>query len=90
MAVVVGTSCPGYPTPSDSLMGHQMPSPADEITFALNSVAAILFGVAASTAVLRRRLLAGIVALFTSGVILFFVSVLIWRVTCPASAGNGG
>ena len=90
MWVVVGTSCPNYPSPTDSLMGHLMPQSTTKIMLALDATAAIRFGVAASKAVPRWRFLAGLVALLTSGVILCFGSVWIWRVTCPGSAGNGG
>ena len=66
MWVVVGTSCPNYPSPTDSLMGHLMPQSTTKIMLALDATAAIRFGVAASKAVPRWRFLAGLVALLTS------------------------
>ena len=90
MGIVTGTACPGYPTPSDSLWGHAMPSPANAITLVLTVASAIFFATAATLVVRRQRVLAALTVFLTSGVALFFVSVLIWRLSCPASAGNGG
>ncbi len=85
MSLLVATSSPAYPTPSDSLWAHLMPRHAQEGQLMLNVVAAALFATAAAVARPSRRLFIPLAGFVGSGVLLFFLSVLIWRLASPAS-----
>jgi hypothetical protein len=86
--IVVATAPNSNPTPSDSLWGHQMPTTQTWIDVALTATAAVLVGVAASLWLRRLRLLAAVAIAVTSAVGLYFLSVIVWRLHAPASAGN--
>lgn len=90
MVVVVATAPNGFPTPSDPIWGHFMPSHAAAISFALTAVAAVLFGIGATTLTHRWRLFAGFSTLLASGSALFLLSIVTWRLHAPVSAGIGG
>jgi hypothetical protein len=89
MAIVVATAPNNYPTPSDTIWGHELPSAQKEVDFALIAVAALLFGVSAASRYRSRRTVAGIAAWLLSGFVLLALSILIWRLHAPVSAGNG-
>ena len=86
--IVVATAPNSNPTPSDSLWGHQMPTTQAWIDVALTATAAVLVGVAASLWLRRLRLLAAVAIAVTSAVGLYFLSVIVWRLHAPVSAGN--
>lgn len=87
-AIVVATAPNSNPTPSDSLWGHQMPTPQAWISVALIATAAVLLGIAASLWLRRLRLLAAIAIVVTSAFDLYLLSVIVWRLHAPVSAGN--
>jgi hypothetical protein len=86
--IVVATAPNSNPTPSDSLWGHQMPTTQAWIDLALIASSAVLGGTAGSLRFGRRRLLAASAFAVTSAVGLYFVSVIVWRLHAPSSAGN--
>ncbi len=90
MVVVVATAPNGYPTPTDRIWGHDMPSPEGAVLLALMAAAAVLFGIAATALTHRWRLLAGLSTCLASGCVLSLLSILTWRLHAPVSAGNGG
>jgi hypothetical protein len=90
MAIVVATAPNNYPTPSNAIWGHELPSAQKGVDFALIAVAALLLGVSTASRYGSRRALAGIAAWLVSGLVLLLLSILIWRLHAPVSAGNGG
>jgi hypothetical protein len=86
--IVVATAPNSNPTPSDSLWGRQMPTTQSWIDIALIAASAVLVAVAASLRLGRLRLLAAIAIFVASGIALYFLSVIAWRLHAPASAGN--
>jgi hypothetical protein len=90
MAIVVATAPNNYPTPTDRVWGHVMPRHAGDTDLALIALSAMLFGISAASTYRRRRVLAGMSASLISGCILLLLSILIWRLHSPVSAGNGG
>jgi hypothetical protein len=86
--IVVATAPNSYPTPSDSLWGHQMPTTQAWIDVALIATSAVLLGVAASLWLRRLRLFAATAIVVTSAAGLYFLSVIAWRLHAPVSAGN--
>ena len=50
MAAVVATAPNDFPTPSDGIWGRTVPQPQDEISLALLTLAALLFGTTAALA----------------------------------------
>ena len=61
MVIVVATAPDNYPTLSDNLWGHVMPTRERDIDLALLAVSALLFGISAATT-FRHRALAGLSA----------------------------
>ena len=85
---MVATAPNGYPTPTDSLWGRQMPHAQAGINLVLIGTAAMLASTFASRLV-RRRLAAAVTVVLLVGLALLLISVLAWRLHAPVSAGNG-
>src|SRR5437660_5828236 len=90
MAAVVATAPNDFPTPSDGIWGRTVPQPQDEISLALLTLAALLFGTTAALAARKRRSLVGAATWLASGLILLLLNIAIWLLHAPVSAGNGG
>ena len=93
-AVIVGTGCPSYPTPTNNILGHTMTNQTQNLELALAGIAAVLLAVVAGCLAARRGgwisvLMLGVAVFVLSFLCVFAADALLWHVTCPASAGNG-
>lgn len=90
MTAVVATAPNDFPTPSDGIWGRTVPQPQGEVSLALLTLAALLFGTSAALVARKRRSLVGAATWLASGLILLLLNIAIWRLHAPVSAGNGG
>lgn len=88
--IVVVTAPTSNPTPADAVWGRDMPRTQAAIDLALIAAAALLAGAATLVPVARRRLIGATAVFIVCAVVLYFSSVIAWRLHAPASAGNLG
>jgi hypothetical protein len=86
--VVVATAPNTYPTPIDSLSGHQLLPTQQAIDLALVLASALFAGLATTLSLTRFRFAAATLAVTTSALAVNGMSVLAWRLHAPVSAGN--
>jgi len=90
MTAVVATAPDDYPTPTDPLWGHLMPGTQSAIALALLVASALLAGVTAFVRLAVLRVAAAVAATLGTGLVLYGVCILAWRLHAPVSAGDGG
>lgn len=90
MVVFVVTAPNSYPTPTDSLWGHVMPTTEVWIDLVLVALSAAFAGVAVARNVVKWKVRSAMSVALASAISLYLLSVLAWRPHAPASGGNGG